>query len=420
MSNFFCSFQALNTITASQYISDTDGGCLVSADGNFKLGFFGKTQARYIGIWLNKIPKQTVVWVANRETPVKNSDGVFNIDEYGNLAIFCCNKSSPIWSTNLSAHSSTSTSTAKLLDSGNLVLTAKGTTVWQSFDFPTDTLIPGMKLGWNFKTGTNHKLTSLKSVDDPAPGDFSAGFDTRSQLFFYKNSLPYRRTGPWNGLILNGLKVVEGQKEHYSNEIDVIRIIFISNNDEMYITFKAKSDAVITIVVLDSMGVLRRQIWHESQKWVSVQVALQELCDEYTRCGANTICQEEPLAYCACLPGFVRLYPEDWYLQCQETGKQGCGKGHGEGFVRLEGVKFPDASNSTVYKNVSLAECESECLKSCDCTGYANPYVDELGHDCIIWYGKLRDMRHYKSGQDFYLRVDAKELGKYTLYSSVL
>ncbi|KAK4858711.1 hypothetical protein QYF36_020791 [Acer negundo] len=131
------------------------------------------------------------------------------------------------------------------------------------------------------------------------------------------------------------------------------------------------------------------------------------------RCGANTICSEETFAHCACLPGFESfdtLYPQDWYLKCQETRKEACGKGDGEGFVRLNGVKFPDARNSTLYSNISLEECERECLKSCNCTGYANVYVDERGRGCIVWYGELRDMRRYKSGQDFFLRVDAVEL----------
>ncbi|KAK1575230.1 hypothetical protein Q3G72_003658 [Acer saccharum] len=158
------------------------------------------------------------------------------------------------------------------------------------------------------------------------------------------------------------------------------------------------------------MGSLSRLIWYESQRWVKVQFLPQDMCDEYMRCGANAICNEDTLAHCACLPGFDRLYPQDWYLKCQETRKEACGKGDGEGFVKLKDVKFPDARNSTLYSNMSLEECERECLKSCNCTGYANVYVDEMGRDCIAWYGELRDMRRYKSGQDFYLRVDAVEL----------
>ncbi|KAH7569059.1 hypothetical protein JRO89_XS06G0096200 [Xanthoceras sorbifolium] len=413
--HLFCSFHALDTITGTQFIADGENGGLVSSDGNFKLGFFspGKSQARYVGIWFNKISEQTVVWVANRGTPIMNSAGVFKIGGDGNLAVFCCNQSSPLWSTNVSLPAGSS-STVKLLDSGNLVLVAKETIVWQSFDYPTDTVLPGIKFGWNRKTGLNHILTSWKSIDDPAPGEFSAGFDPHSipQFFLYKNSVPHWRSGPWNGRILNGLPEVGGHKDYYSDQIDLINITFVSNDNEIYLKFSPKKGAVFSIVVLETMGLLKRLIWHESQKWVKVQVVLQDLCDEYTRCGANAICNEDTLAHCACLPGFERLYPQDWYLKCEETRNKGCGKGDGEGFVRLEGVKFPDARNSTVYSNMSLEECQRECSKSCNCTGYANLYVDDMGRGCIAWYGELRDMRRYKSGQDFYLRVDAVELAK--------
>ncbi|TXG47214.1 hypothetical protein EZV62_026508 [Acer yangbiense] len=412
ISELFCSFHALDTMTGTQFIVDSENGSLVSSDGNFKLGFFspGKSQARYVGIWLNKISEQTVVWVANRGTPIKSSAGIFKIGGDGNLAVLCGNESSPLWSTNVSVPAQTSA--AKLLNSGNLVLVAKETIIWQSFDYPTDTILPSMKFGGNRKTGLNLILTSWMSIDDPTPGEFSAGFDLHSipQLFTYKNSVPRWRSGPWNGRTLNGLPEVGGHKDYFSDQIDLVNVTFVSNDNEIYFIYSPKKGDVFSITVLDTMGLLKRLIWDESQRWVKVQVVLQDLCDEYMRCGANAVCNEETLAHCACLPGFERLYPQDLYLKCQETRKKACGKGDGEGFVRLEGVKFPDARNSTLYSNMSLEECERECLKSCKCTGYANVYVDEVGRDCIAWYGELRDMRRYKSEQDFYLRVDAMEL----------
>ncbi|KAI9197536.1 hypothetical protein LWI28_000125 [Acer negundo] len=410
--DLFGSLHALETITGTQFIADDENGSLVSSDGNFKLGFFspGKSQARYVGIWFNKISEQTVVWVANRETPIRNSAGIFKIGGDGNLAVFCCNQSRPLWSTNVSVPAQTST--AKLLDSGNLVLVAKETMIWQSFDYPTDTVLPGMKFGWNRKTGLNHILTSWKSIDDPTAGEFSSGFDLHGipQYFLYKNSVPHWRSGPWNGRNLNGLPEIGSSKDYFSDRIDLINITFVSNDNEIYIKSSPKKGSVFSRIVLESMGLLKRKIWHESQRWVRVQIVLHDLCDEYMRCGANAICNEDTLAHCACLPGFERLYPQDWYLKCQETSKEVCGKGDGEGFVRLEGVKFPDARTSTLYSNMSLEECERECLKSCNCTGYANVYVDEMGRGCIAWYGELRDMRRFKSGQDFYLRVNAVEL----------
>ncbi|TXG67186.1 hypothetical protein EZV62_008461 [Acer yangbiense] len=57
-----------------------------------------------------------------------------------------------------------------LLDSGNLILLDQHSQVlWQSFDYPTDTLLPGMKLGYDHSTGISRSLVSWKSSQDPAP-----------------------------------------------------------------------------------------------------------------------------------------------------------------------------------------------------------------------------------------------------------
>ena len=43
------------------------------------------------------------------------------------------------------------------------------------FDYPTDTFLPGLKLGWDLRTGLERRLTTWESPDDPAPGDLSLG-----------------------------------------------------------------------------------------------------------------------------------------------------------------------------------------------------------------------------------------------------
>ncbi|XXG69584.1 hypothetical protein AAC387_Pa06g2409 [Persea americana] len=69
-------------------------------------------------------------------------------------------------------------SSATLTDSGNLVLTdGRGVILWESFDYPTSTFLPGMKLGLSLRTGLSWFLTSWKSVDDPAPGEFTLSLD---------------------------------------------------------------------------------------------------------------------------------------------------------------------------------------------------------------------------------------------------
>ncbi|KAJ0489356.1 putative non-specific serine/threonine protein kinase [Helianthus annuus] len=55
----------------------------------FELGFFspGKSKNRYMGIWYKKISYGTVVWVANRETPIADRSGMLKLNRQGNLVI---------------------------------------------------------------------------------------------------------------------------------------------------------------------------------------------------------------------------------------------------------------------------------------------------------------------------------------------
>lgn len=84
-------------------------------------------------------------------------------------------------------------------------------------------------------------------------------------------------------------------------------------------------------------------------------------------------------------------------------------------------LKVPDAKRASFYANLSLQECEVECLKSCDCNGYASANDSVGGLGCFIWHGVLDDMRVYiQDGQDFYLRVDAEVLGTYADFLSLV
>ncbi|KAH9651178.1 G-type lectin S-receptor-like serine/threonine-protein kinase [Citrus sinensis] len=166
---------APDIITSSQTLND--GRTLISKDGSFELGFFspGSSKNRYVGIWYKNIPVKTVVWVANRLNLINDSSGFLMINKTGNL-VLTSKSNIVVWSAYLSKEVRTPV-VLQLLDSGNLVLRGEQdgdseTYFWQSFDYPSDTLLPGMKLGWDLETGLERRVTSWKSFDDPSPGDF--------------------------------------------------------------------------------------------------------------------------------------------------------------------------------------------------------------------------------------------------------
>ncbi|XP_074346611.1 G-type lectin S-receptor-like serine/threonine-protein kinase At4g27290 [Apium graveolens] len=71
--------------------------------------------------------------------------------------------------------------------------------VWQSFDYPGDTMLPGMKFGKDLVTGRQWYYSSWKSVDDPSPGSHIHQMDTHGypQMLVWKGSELQARTGPW-------------------------------------------------------------------------------------------------------------------------------------------------------------------------------------------------------------------------------
>ncbi|KAI4296554.1 hypothetical protein L6164_036503 [Bauhinia variegata] len=189
-----------------------DGDILVSAKAIFALGFFSHANSnnRYVEIWYNKVSEQTIVWVANRESPLTNTSGILSIDIHGNLIILDTQTPNPkpIWSANVSFPAFSSNTSAVLLDTGNFILVQNESqkVLWQSFDYPCNTYLPFMKLGLDRKTGINRFLTSWKSPNDPGTGNLTYKFDAAGipQLFFYKNGAPVWRAG--FGQILGFLK----------------------------------------------------------------------------------------------------------------------------------------------------------------------------------------------------------------------
>ncbi|PRQ53309.1 putative non-specific serine/threonine protein kinase [Rosa chinensis] len=102
-----------------------------------------------------------------------------------------------VWSTNASLSTSAMNHTTRLLeDTGNLVLSFEEVTLWQSFDHPSDTLLPGIKISLNKMTGQHRLLTSWAALDDPQPGKFTLGIDPKVpiQCFTWKETTRYCRS----------------------------------------------------------------------------------------------------------------------------------------------------------------------------------------------------------------------------------
>ncbi|GLT83433.1 hypothetical protein SLE2022_017230 [Rubroshorea leprosula] len=396
---------AVDTIAPRQSIKN--GETLVSSNGRFELGFFRPGSSNlYLGIWYKKPATGTVVWVANRENPLSDGEGVLVLYPKGTLALLNSTKG-VIWSSNTSR--SAENPVAQLLDSGNLVVKDEKPEnyLWQSFDYPSDTLLPGMKLGRNFKTGLDRFLSSWRSTDDPAPGQYSARIDTRGfpQLLIEKGSKIQHRVGPWNG---NGFEMLTS----YVKPNLITTHEFELNDEEVYYKYEVKESSVLVRYVLNPSGLSQVFVWRGNHDWELLLMRPLGLCQNYAFCGNFANCNINRSAVCSCLEGFVPKYPLDWISGnwsggCVRETPLDCDK---DVFLKHTGLKWPDTSISTVNKTMTLKECEQMCLTNCSCTAYANADIRAGGSGCLLWFGDLIDIRELtEAREDFYIRLASSE-----------
>ncbi|RCV23747.1 hypothetical protein SETIT_5G030600v2 [Setaria italica] len=415
--------EAADTVSARRPLRGND--TVVSAQGKFELGLFspGSSGRYYLGIWYKNVPVQTAIWVGNRESPLSDvaSAELRVSSDSGNLELVWRSQSSAspavVWWTNLSSSSvasSPGSNIAVMRDNGNLVLLDGGNSsnvLWQSFDHPTDTLVPEGWLGENKLTGEYQALTSWRNAEDPAPGMFTDTVDRNgsSEFFFlWNSSRVYWRSGVWTGRVFANLP------EAVNNVL--FNQTYIETPAYRRVTSVLYDNATITRMVLDLTGQTKQYIWvAESQSWQFFWAAPTVQCDVYALCGAFGICNQRTQPPCQCPPGFAPATERDWGLKdwsggCHRSAPLRCGgNGSTDGFLELPDMKLPDDSFSVSAQ--SRAECESACLKNCSCQAY----TFSSGGGCAVWHDGFQNLEQLYgdaggSSSSLYVRLSESEL----------
>ncbi|XP_048557279.1 receptor-like serine/threonine-protein kinase SD1-8 [Triticum urartu] len=398
----------------------TDGNTLVSADGSFILGFFspGVSTNRYLGIWFS-VSNTTVCWVANRERPLNSTAGVLVFSDTGNLLLLD-GSGQTVWTSNSTTRAAPRV--AQLLESGNLVIREQAghTTVWQSFDYLSDTLLPGMKMGKNRWTGSEWYLSSWRSADDPSPAyRFVTEVNGLPDNTLWDGSTKVYRTGPWNGLRFSGTT----EDASYTS---MFKFVVTINDGEVTFGYTATPGTPPSRIVATSTGFVKRLVWEASaQRWETFLKGPRDVCDAYAMCGPFGLCNANApsTSFCSCPRGFTPASPAEWDLRensggCRRSAALDCAQGNEgastsstDGFMVLQGVKLPDTFNASVDASTTVEECRARCFANCSCVAYA-PADIKVGAvaGCIIWTGNITDLRYVDGGQALYMRLPKSEL----------
>ncbi|KAI3836192.1 hypothetical protein MKX03_028171 [Papaver bracteatum] len=325
---FLLPFSTHVTVFAADRISSgeslTRNQTIISRGGNFELGFFkpGKSQNHYIGIWYKKLSDAPILDPSNSKLTLLGN---------GNLVITNrTEKSPPIWSTNY-----LNATEAVLGDAGNLVLRDGGSNpsvvIWQSFDYLTDTWLPGGRIGFNKNTKKTWLLTSWRNREDPALGIFTLELNpngTRQTLIRWNKSVQVWTTGKWN----KSYPLVPPKMTGNGIMIES----FISNVNESYLTYTLFDSSSLTRLVMDVSGQIKQYTWLDIMKKDSLFWYLPEqFCDVYGICGPFGNCNQDTMK-CDCLPGFVNDLFQIGISRIQLLGIFLCSVGRKMGFRQCQ------------------------------------------------------------------------------------
>lgn len=394
---------------------------LISAENTFELGFFtpGNSTNIYVAIRMNNVQSKNIVWVANRNLPLTGSSLVLTVNDDGYLVIV-----DDRISYRVSDDPSSQNLSATLLDSGNLVLRNDNLEIlWQSFDYPTNTFLPGMKLGYSRKTGKVWSLTSWLDEEDPDKGDFEVRMDpdpTKSnEILLMRGSETLWSSGAWDGLSSNFALMPEMRLNYIFN------YSIYSDENETYFWYSMYNPAIITRFIVDVSGQLREFSWlNNTQQWVLFWAQPRSLCDVFDSCGPFSSChRHESDESCQCLRGFYssgKRIRQNQYGECTRRTALSCGIGNKDRFYRMDDVKYPLSSteqSNTLYpdglgpqvSNSDAEGCKAACLNNCSCTAYA---YNRSGH-CLRWNGDIIDLEQLSAndpdGKTIFIKLSSSE-----------
>ncbi|CAL5070485.1 unnamed protein product [Urochloa decumbens] len=373
------------------------GDLLVSPSGNFSCGFYKVAANAYtFAIWFTRSADATVAWTANRDAPVngRGSRAVFRRD--GSLALQDFD-GRVVWRTNTSG---TQADRAELLDAGNLVVSdAAGNTLWQSFDWPTDTLLPDQPI-------TRYKrLVSASAKGLPYSGYYNLYFDSHNILNIIYDGPeissnywpdPFKQWWENNRTAFNSSRY--GSLDRHGR--------FTASDHTQFNASDMGAGGVMRRLTLDYDGNLRLYSLDDAAagggRWRVTWVALPRQCDVHGVCGRYGVCAYLPELACSCPEGFVAADAGDWSKGCRREFDVRCG----------EPVYFAEMRNFDFWgfdfnytPGVTFGTCRKMCLDDCDCQAFGYKMgTGECYPKISLWNGQAPNILR----QNIFLKVPAR------------
>ncbi|XP_043699869.1 PAN domain-containing protein At5g03700-like [Telopea speciosissima] len=326
---------------------------LDNPNGTFSLGFL-RNGSSQLALAIVHVPSSEPVWLANPNRSALWSNPT-ELSFNGSLVLYD-RHSGVLWSTE------TIGDFIILLDNGNLQIQkfdGLPSLLWQSFDFPSDTLLDNQNFTVNMSLVSSNSLYSMRMGDNfmGLYSNFKAGLE---QIYWKHKAMEAKASIiVGNGPIYARISP-DGFLGMYQTEEAPVDV-------QAFDTFQ-NSISGIRRLKLESDGNLRDYFWNGSN-WVSDFQAIKDECELPNACGSYGLCI--PGGGCSCLDNRTE-YSSGGCLP-QESGDI-CGtidkeKADSYWVLTRTGVELPYKELMEFEKMGSLEECESSCERNCSCWG---------------------------------------------------
>ncbi|XP_074332917.1 G-type lectin S-receptor-like serine/threonine-protein kinase LECRK3 [Apium graveolens] len=357
---------ATNIISQGSSLTPTGNSSWLSPSGLFAFGFYPQGHNRFgLGIFFNGLAfNKTVVWTANRDNPPVSDDVTLRLNEDGRLILQQQSQDSTtdVVTTDLSI------SSASMLDTGNFVLYGSNQEkIWQSFDHPTDTILPGQILS------KDQELFSSMSNSDYSTGIFRLKMQSDSNLVQY----PVQTTdSPQNSYW--STDTYEKGGINVTLNLDPDGHLYLLNNSVailLNLTSGFSETRKLYLMKIDFDGILRLYSFgldKRGNKSSIVWISSGDKCDPKGLCGLNGYCilnNNEPK--CECPPGFDYVSPSNWTAGCHERVNTADSCKDLEprniyNITQMENTWWKSDPYSVLEVKLK-DECETACLEDCNC-----------------------------------------------------
>lgn len=290
------------------------------------------------------------------------------------------------------------TITAELEDTGNFVLkdAATNTILWQSFDTPTDTLLPGQKFSANMSTSL---LVSWKAADD-----WSSGYYQCDWAYINGTDMPQSLALSWTGASITNWNRSSWSSTSVSDRNATVypywwfdaypadyaylgangTTFYLGNASGEWGNLTSTSDqgqGALTRMTLDRDGGFRLYSFAAgSTGWVVEGSLLPYPCEVFATCGVFAICSENVtyptyFSTCTCPMGFVPISVTDPHQGCtaefQWLDDQYCINDTSSKveLVEVGDIDYPFSDRLSDYLTINETACKQTCMEDCRCAG---------------------------------------------------